>query len=94
MSRNKLSILVLAPALLLSGCADYLNHYDSMTLAAGDTQNYNLLLQTTDPFNPASRDTRIRSDGERGVAVVRKYQAPQQGENTSQNITVNVGKQN
>jgi hypothetical protein len=94
MSRNKLSFLILAPALLFSGCADYLNHYDSMTLAAGDTQNYNLLLQTTDPFNPASKNTRIRSSGVRGVNAIRKYEAPAQEGGTTQNIIMNVGKQN
>jgi hypothetical protein len=94
MSRNKLSVLALAPALLLGGCADYLNHNDSVTLAAGDAQNYNLLLQTTNPFNPASRNTIIQSNGARGVAVVKKYQAPRQEESGAQDITVNVGKQN
>jgi hypothetical protein len=47
---------------LLAGCADYLNRYDTVTLAAGDTQKYNALLQTKDPFNPASKDTAITTD--------------------------------
>jgi len=64
-----------------------------VTLAAGDAQNYNLLLQTEKPFNPASKNTRIQTDGVRGVAAVRKYQAPTSENNGAQNVTVNVEKQ-
>jgi hypothetical protein len=47
---------------LLSGCsADYLNNYDTMTLASGDANNANALLQTVDPSNPNSNNTRIES---------------------------------
>ncbi|WP_244482798.1 hypothetical protein [Mesorhizobium sp. Root102] len=50
---------------VLSGCAAaYLNHYDSVTLVAGDTAN--LLLQTVDPFDP---NTHIEGDGQRIAAV-------------------------
>ncbi|WP_245273316.1 hypothetical protein [Mesorhizobium sp. L2C084A000] len=37
-------------AILVSGCAaDYLNNYDWVTLAAGDANHTNVLLQTVDP---------------------------------------------
>ncbi|TSE02345.1 hypothetical protein C1D09_030260, partial [Mesorhizobium intechi] len=68
MSRNSALILVLSAGLLTGCAADYLNHYDSVTLAAGDTQTHNSLLQTVDPFNPASRNTRIEGDGQRAAA--------------------------
>ncbi len=73
MSRN--SALFLAASLgLLAGCADYLNRYDTVTLAAGDSQKYNTMLQTKDPFNPASNDTAITTDGQRASdAVVNRY---------------------
>ncbi|MES0023137.1 MULTISPECIES: calcium-binding protein [unclassified Mesorhizobium] len=61
-------------AVLVSGCAaDYLNHYDTVTLAAGDSNHANQLLQTVDPFNPNSQNTHIESDGARVVAVVQRY---------------------
>jgi len=61
-------------ALFVSGCAaDYLNHYDSVTLAAGDSNHANQLLQTVDPFNPNSQNTLIKSDGQRIAGVVQRY---------------------
>lgn len=63
--------LIATIAALISGCAaDYLNHYDSVTLASGDANRSNSLLQTVDPFNPNSQNTHIESDGARVVAVV------------------------
>ncbi|MBZ9659479.1 hypothetical protein LB523_10520 [Mesorhizobium sp. ESP-6-4] len=76
--------LLCALALLaLNGCAaDYLNNYDTMTLASGDANNQNQLLQTVNPYNPASNNTRIEGDGARSVAVVQKYRQPS-GANTA-----------
>ncbi|TPI69307.1 hypothetical protein [Mesorhizobium sp. B2-8-9] len=90
MSRNKL-LLVLFGTSLLAGCAaDYLHNYDTMTLASGDSQKANQLLQTVDPYNPASNNTRIEGDGARSVAVVQKYRYPPAAPSGG-NVTVNVG---
>lgn len=72
-------LLVVLSVILLSGCADYLNHYDGVTLAGGDTQKANRILHAVDPFNPASEDTSIESDGQRTADVVKKYKTSQQG---------------
>ncbi|RWE82508.1 MAG: hypothetical protein EOS63_06720 [Mesorhizobium sp.] len=92
MSRNKL-LLVLLGSSLLAGCAaDYLNNYDTMTLASGDTQKANQLLQTVDPYNPASNNTKIEGDGARSVGIVEKYKLPPTAPSgPSTNMTVNVG---
>jgi hypothetical protein len=92
MSRNSALPLLVCTG-LLAGCADYLNRYDTVTLAAGDTQKYNALLQTKDPFNPASNDTEIETDGQRASdAVIWKYKkSAQPGAAPAPNITVNVG---
>ncbi|MBZ9821463.1 hypothetical protein [Mesorhizobium sp. CA4] len=90
MSRNKL-LLVLLGSSLLGGCAaDYLNNYDTMTLASGDSQKANQLLQTVDPYNPASNNTKIEGDGARSMAVVQKYKLLPASP-PPPNITVNVG---
>ncbi|TPK41271.1 hypothetical protein FJ492_19910 [Mesorhizobium sp. B2-5-4] len=61
-------------AVLISGCAaDYLNHYDTMTLASGDSSRVNMLLQTVNPFNPNSDNTHIEGDGQRIAGVVQRY---------------------
>ncbi|MCH4559125.1 hypothetical protein ACVILI_005645 [Mesorhizobium sp. USDA 4775] len=61
-------------AVRISGCAaDYLNHYDTVTLAAGDAGHANTLLQTVDPFNPNSDNTHIEGDGAHAAAVVLRY---------------------
>ncbi|AZO71717.1 MAG: hypothetical protein E5V92_04110 [Mesorhizobium sp.] len=90
MSRNKL-LLVLLGSSLLAGCAaDYLHNYDTMTLASGDTQKANELLQTVDPYNPASNNTKIEGNGARSVGVVQRYKFPPAPAPTT-NMTVNVG---
>jgi hypothetical protein len=90
MSRNSALILILSTGLLTGCAADYLNHYDSVTLAAGDTQKHNSLLQTVDPFNPASRNTHIEGDGQRAATVAREYKFPPPPPPPPA-ITVNVG---
>lgn len=93
MSRNS-ALAVLAAAGLLAGCADYLNRYDTVTLAAGDAQKYNAMLQTKDPFNPASENTAIETDGQRAAdAVNHKYRRVMQpgAAPPPVNITVNTG---
>lgn len=74
------SYFAVATAVLLSGCAaDYLNNYDTTTLASGDANNVNSLLQTVDPFNPNSNNTHIEGDGQRSVAVIQRYRSPASG---------------
>lgn len=90
MSRNSVLILILCAGALTGCAADYLNNYDTMTLASGDTQKFNSLLQTVDPFNPASKNTRIDGDGARAAGVVQKYKIPPAPAPTT-NMTVNVG---
>jgi len=90
MSRNSALILILCSTLLTGCAADYLNHYDSVTLAAGDTQKYNSMLQTVDPLNPASKNTHIEGDGVRAAGVIQKYRVPPSAAPTT-NMTVNVG---
>lgn len=71
------SLLCLSAILAVSGCAaDYVNHYDSVTLAAGDAYRANSLAQTVDPFNPNSQNTHIEGDGQRSAAVVAQYRGP------------------
>ena len=90
MSRNSALILILCAG-ALSGCAaDYLNHYDTVTLAAGDTQKFNSLLQTVDPFNPNAKNTHIEGDGTRAAAVAQAYKFPPPPPPPPA-ITVNVG---
>ncbi|TIR21986.1 MAG: hypothetical protein E5X34_16055 [Mesorhizobium sp.] len=91
MSRNKLLLVLLGTGLLSSCAADYLNNYDTMTLASGDSQKANQLLQTVDPYNPASNDTKIEGDGARSVGVVQKYKLPPKTSAPATNMTVNVG---
>lgn len=82
----------MAVAGLLAGCADYLNNYDSVTLAAGDTQKQNMLIQTAAPFNPQSQNTAIETDGVRAADAVKKYQESQKAATNQQpNVTVNIG---
>ncbi|KUM23642.1 calcium-binding protein [Mesorhizobium loti] len=74
------TVFCFSAMLAVSGCAaDYLNNYDTTTLASGDSNRQNPLLQTVDPYNPASNNIKIEGDGQRMVAVVQRYRGgPQQ----------------
>jgi hypothetical protein len=66
-------------AVLLSGCADYMNNRDSITLGVGDAPQANLAMQTIDPFPPDAKNTDIRIDPEKVAQAYEKYIAgPQQ----------------
>ncbi len=56
--RNRL-VLLAAVALMLGGCADYLNRRDSITLGAGNAPEANAMIQTIDPFPDNAENTDI-----------------------------------
>jgi hypothetical protein len=91
MSRNSrlATMLVLfAAALPAAGCADYLNHRDTVALAAGDAVNANGAIETIDPWpRGVSRTTGFGSDAGRASAYLRS----RNGSGSSQApVTVNV----
>lgn len=68
----------IALAVLLTpvgACVDYLNHRDSLTLAAGDGMHANAATQTIDPDPPVSRKKTIDYDGRYIAATIAKYPA-------------------
>lgn len=76
-SRNRLlPIRLLAAAAAatgVAGCADYLNHHDTVTLRAGDSQSWNKAVQTSDPWPPYVKNTDINVDGQRAALGARRY---------------------
>ena len=72
-SRNSrwlpLAVLLAVPA----GCADYANHRDTVTLAAGDAVAANAAIQTIDPWPPGAERTVILSDGRRIKVTIDRY---------------------
>jgi hypothetical protein len=70
----KRALLVLAAASLASGCADYMNHRDSITFGLGNAMEANKAIHTEDPFPPEAQRTRIASDGKVIRRVVTEYQ--------------------
>ena len=65
-SRNKYArvasiVILTVPAF---GCVDYLNHRDSVTLAAGDAPKANAAIQTIDPWPYWSGEKHIAMDGQ------------------------------
>ncbi|SCB60680.1 hypothetical protein GA0061105_11268 [Rhizobium aethiopicum] len=67
-------LLVLAAAGLASGCADYMNHRDTITFGAGNAMEANKAIHIEDPFPPEAQRTRIASDGKVIRRVVTQYQ--------------------
>lgn len=60
----------------LSGCADYMNHRDSITLGAGNAPEANIGIHTVDPFPPQAENTDIRVDRTKVNQAYERYIAP------------------
>ena len=84
-----LSTVAAAVVLALGGCADYLNHRDRVSLAAGDAMQWNQAVHTIDPWPPAASNTAIPGDGKKLAGVIDGYQG-QQAAPPPQQVTVNV----
>ncbi|WP_197729917.1 hypothetical protein [Rhizobium ruizarguesonis] len=69
---NKLLICCLA-SVVLTSCADYLNHRDTITFGAGNAMEANKAIHIAQPFNPQSQSTRIYADGRRVGRVMTEY---------------------
>ncbi|WP_064707138.1 hypothetical protein [Rhizobium bangladeshense] len=67
-------LLVFAAAGLATGCADYMNHRDTITFGAGNAVEANKAIHIEDPFPPEAQRTRIASDGKVIRRVVTQYQ--------------------
>jgi hypothetical protein len=63
------------PFLAVAGCADYLNHNDTVTAAAGNAVAHNKVVHITDPWPPAAANTRIEGNGQRVDRVTKRYLA-------------------
>ena len=57
--------VIFATLPLLGGCADYLNHHDTVTLRAGEAQRWNRVVQATDPWPVYVTNTDIDVDAQR-----------------------------
>jgi hypothetical protein len=60
---------------LLSGCDDYLERRDTITLGVGDSVAVNKATQTINRWPAAARQDRWLSDGERARSAVSRYRS-------------------
>lgn len=72
--RSKRAFLVVAAASLVSGCADYMNHRDTITFGLGNAVEANKGIHIQDPFPRAAQNTHIAADGKVIHRAVRSYQ--------------------
>ena len=63
LSAKSKAIGLIALSLGLSACADYMNHWDTITLGAGNAREANTAIQGVDPFPPNAGDTTIIVSG-------------------------------
>ena len=71
--KSKRALLVLAATSLISGCADYMNHRDTITFGAGNAMEANKGIHTQDPFPRVAQNTRIAADGKVIQRTIGKY---------------------
>lgn len=85
-------IAVLVAPILLAGCAQYLNHNDSVTLGAGNAPQANLGVHTIEPFPPRAGDTNIKISGKKTEDALDRYNQPGDpsvvGAGAAENITL------
>lgn len=65
LSTKSKAIAAVIGLLGLSACADYTNHWDTITLGAGNASEGNKAIQSVDPFPPNSGNTEILVPGNR-----------------------------
>ena len=66
-------LLICLASVVLTGCADYMNHRDTITFGAGNAMEANKAIHIRDPFNPDSQNTRIYADGRSVAKVMGEY---------------------
>ncbi len=62
--------------LLVSGCADYMNNRDGITLGAGDAPQANIAIHTVKPFPRPAGDTHITVSGKKSTQAYMRYLEP------------------
>ncbi|WEX75129.1 pilus assembly protein [Sinorhizobium numidicum] len=72
--RSKRAFVILVGASVLSGCADYMNHRDSITFGLGNAVEANKGIHIRDAFPRAAQNTHIASDGKVIDRAIRSYQ--------------------
>lgn len=78
------AMVCLLPISVLGGCADYLERRDTVTLGAGDAQDWNKVVHTADPWPRYVMDTHIPGDGQRTAVVIQRYSTGPGGAEASQ----------
>jgi len=68
-------MLAVSACVLLSGCDDYLERRDTITLGVGDSVAVNKSTQTINRWPEAARQDRWLSDGERARSAVSRYRS-------------------
>ena len=71
LSRSKVG-LVFGSIVLLSGCADYMNHRDRVTFAGGNATEANAAIHSEQPWPRSAPKTTIYTEGNRLPAGQRK----------------------
>lgn len=61
--RTKVAVAVLCAPLLLGGCADYLNHWDTVSSRAGNANQANTAIQEVTAWPEHVEDTTIELGG-------------------------------
>jgi len=87
-------IAAVLPALALVGCSSqYFQRKDTVTFGAGDAVAWDNAQQIANPWPRSARNTRIPTNGEKGVQAVRQYVKGQPHENGGGGglVNINVG---
>jgi hypothetical protein len=86
-------IAAVLPGFALAGCSNqYLQRKDTVTFGAGDAVAWDSAQQIANPWPRRAQNTRIATNGEKGVQAVRQYIKGQPHANGGGGlVTVNVG---
>lgn len=73
--KTNLFFLLIATA-MLSGCADYMSHRDTVTFGAGNAMEANMAIHTVNPFPPRAYNTNMERDGKSVANAQNRYLTP------------------
>lgn len=84
-------IFISISAVLLSGCADYMSHRDTVSYGAGNALEANIAIHTVNPFPSQAYNTQIDRDGRSVANAQERYITPGDPEVVTSNSTNAAG---
>lgn len=75
-NKTRSTFVILVVSVGLTGCADYMNNWDTVTYGSGNAPEANIGIHTVKPFPPAAKNTKIEVEGSKVGDAYKRYREP------------------